>query len=412
MSHAEVIVFDSNLDALRWRAGRVAALTGVEPAATASSVATALLAEALPEGGVVLVDLLATDRLALDRPGERLIRRLRNDPRTAHVRPVAWSAHRSPDVVESVRRSGALGFVPAGGDADAETAALEFALGGEEPWPQEAGGGAAAQAKWFEDEFGVAWEPWVEPALARLVSGRDRKALAQELIEIGAADSVSHAASRMRKLARLVAGEHRNSPSAVAAAAATVLTQLAAHRPLGERPAPALSLERGARIVRTQPSLVRAAGLTGRAAADVAEMDRLIESWRKTRTARRGAPSADEVREERRWAAGRLAVQQAAAVHNVDEIIDGLLARLLEVLAALDDARQDDLYHPEARAAAALLLIQEGRAPAVGGADLAAGAARWRSHTPLELAVATGEDLDVLRAFVAAVDEAAAGPQP
>lgn len=416
MTPAPVIVFDSNPDALRWRSSRTADIAGPgRVLATTSLSAVMLIAERLPDASVVLVDLLATDRLALDRPGERLIRSLLRNPRTSHVHPVAWSAHTAPDVIDGVRRAGAMGFVQAGADEARERKHLRMALEGEFPWPEVPGVESDATgelSRWFIREFGVEWEPWIEPALCKLTSGRDRKALAIELLNIGAAGSPGHAATRMRKLARLVAGEHRNSPAAVAAAAQTVLTRIAAHRPLADRPPVSISLELSARLVRTAASLVRAAGLTDDDVAQILEMDALIRTWRDRRPAKRGAPTADEVSEERHWAAGRRALDHEVDASNVDEIINGLLLRLDEVLVALDDARQDELYHPEARAAAALRLIEEQQVVRVpDDVTLVDSAATWRGMTAGVLALSGDTPVDALQALVATVDELAVPPR-
>ncbi len=413
MSASPIIVFDSNPDALRWRASRVReAVAGATVVATCSSVAVSLVAESMPPGTVVLVDLLATDRFSLDRPGERLIRRLRLSPRTGHVRPVAWSAHRAEDAIEGVRSHGGFGFVVAGRDDGAEQAQLRLVATGEESWPPGVDARPADEARWqswFQQEFDVVWEPWIEPALCRLATGGDRRALAAELLEVGAAGSTGQAEARMRKLARIVAGEHRNSAAAVAAAASQALIRIASRRPLTERPHVSLSLELGVKLSRSAPSLVRAAGLSAQAVEEMQAMDELIGSWRERRPVRRGAPAADEAREERRWAAGRRAAHHAAGAHNIDEMIDGLLVQLDESLVALDDARQDELYHPEARAAAALALVGERGLAEVAGVVHDGPGVRWCGRSMSELALATDVDLDDLRALIEATDGAAAG---
>ncbi|MBJ7472436.1 MAG: hypothetical protein JHD16_14105 [Solirubrobacteraceae bacterium] len=413
MPTTPIIVFDSNPDALQWRVTRVhEALDGASVTPTTSSTAVGLIAESLAPDTLVLVDLLATDRFALDRPGERLIRRLRSNPRTAHVRPVAWSAHTAQDSVLGVRRSGAFGFVAAGRDAAAELAQLREVAAGRESWPADLGSAPAdeeAWRSWFHREFGVEWEPWIEPSLCRLATGGDRRALAAELLEIGAAGSTGHAENRMRKLARMVAGEHRNSAAAVATAAAQALVRMAARRPLRERPAVSLSLELGAKLTRTSPSLVRAAGLLEEEVDEIQAMDELITGWRDRRPAKRGAPAADEVREERRWAAGRRAAHHAAGAHNVDEMIDGLLVQLDEALVALDDARQDELYHPEARAAAALRLLEERGGPLLPGVDRLRGGLVLHGRPANQLALAVDLELADLSAFTAAVDRTLSG---
>ena len=99
-----VLVYDSNREALQRRIAAVRDdAPGAEVVGVSSRTAALVLAELAPTGTVVLVDLLETDRFSLDRPGERLIRRLVRGPRTAHVQVYAWSAHLLSEVVRGVR---------------------------------------------------------------------------------------------------------------------------------------------------------------------------------------------------------------------------------------------------------------------------------------------------------------------
>lgn len=411
-----VIVFDGNPDALERRHAAVAAVDPSIPiVGTASRTAALLLASAAPAGALVLVDLFATDRVSLDRPGERLLRRLARTPETAHVRAMAWSAQLAADVVRGVRTAGARGFIAASVDRDREQAALREALAGRTVWPDSEGATPgrieAAWQTWFEERFGIAWESWVEPTLARLASGRERSAVAGELVEAGVAKSPGHAAARMRDLAHAVAGEHRNSAVTVAAAASLTLSQIASHRPLGEQPTVAVSLEQGARAARTAPSLLRAAGLTADEIDEIVEIDSLIVAKRSSAGSRVGAPPADSARSERLWAAGRRASMQGAGREQIDEIVAGMLTRLDEALIALDDARQDELYHPEARAAAALSLLRpaDGAALAaagITGVEFAGTEASWSRRRPDQLAVAADLPVEQLRRFTAEADAA------
>ena len=410
-----VIVFDSHWEALQRRLQTIANLAGnAHVVGTTSSTAVSLLAAGVPDGTPVLIDLLDTDRLSLDRPGERLIRRLRRNPATAHVVPIAWSAHRARDVVFGARRAGAAAFVSVSADEALEQAQLRRVLDGEELWPPSATADASTVAweAWFAEQFGIPWEAWIEPTLARLASARERSALAPELVELEAAASRAHAATRMRTLARVVAGEHRNSAAAVASAAGIALVQIAAHRPLSERPGSVVSLERGARAIGRSSSLIVAAGLADDETREVFAIDALIRDDRARRPAQRGAPAGDEVRHERRWAAGRRAIERSGGDGPVDELIDGILAQLDEALVAIDDALQDELYHPEARAAAALQLVESGDVGELDGVTWADGAALWRGLTALELAVDRTQDVAELRALTTAVDACATGRLP
>lgn len=409
MAPPPVIVFDSNRDALSRRLEVVRSLApGREVTGVASRTGLLLLAEFAPESSLVLVDLFATDRLTLDRPGERLIRRLAASPATAHVRPMAWSAQSTPDVIAGVREAGADGFVPASLDAGRERDHLLRALAGEAVWPVNGDvvtlRSPAAWEAWFQSRFGLAWEPWIEPTLVRLASGRERSATVEELVALEAARSPGHAATRMRNLARAVVGEHRNSAVAVAGGASLALSQIAAHRKLAERPEAPVSLEQGARTIRTAPSLARAAGLTGAEIDEVLGMDDLISDQRVAAPKGAGAPPADEVRNERLWAAGRRAIAKGASREDVDSVVAGILSQLDQALIAIDDARQDELYHPEGRAAAALLLVTPDDSPALPDTSVRAGVVEWRGLDPARLAVADEAEVTDLHRFSEDVD--------
>lgn len=407
-----VIVYDSNREALQ---RRVAAVRDDDPSAevtgVASRTAVLVLAELAPRGTVVLVDLLATDRFSLDCPGERLIRRLVRGPRTAHAEVYAWSAHLLSEVVRGVRSAGAAGFVSASLDPTIERTALSAALGGASVWPEEDDGGERPGVPtepweaWFEDRFGLPWAPWVEPILVRLAAGEDRVAAAFDLVELDAAKSRSHAAERMRVVSRAIAGEHSNSPPTVARLASNVLSHVASQRPLTERPAVSVSLEQGARAIRTSPSIVAAAGLAPDEIEELLAIDALIERKRAATAPSAGAPPADRVRSERHWAAGRRALELGADRADVDHVIAGILTRVDDALIALDDARQDELYHPEALAAAALLLVDPSEIGRIDGATNDDGIVRWRGQDARSLIQDERTEVKDLRALCAAVDE-------
>lgn len=409
----QVLVYDGAQEALRRRVDALREIADPsQVVATSSRAAFLLLAEAAPADSLALVDLLATDRLALDRPGERLIRRLVRNPRTAHVRVFAWSAHPAEDIVASVRVSGATGFVTASLDPAAERTELVDAMRGRPVWPRPespTGGTApdplpAPWADWFERRFDLPWEPWIEPVLVRLVAD-DRTAGVQQLIEQGVARSKSHAGARLRTVSRALAGEHSNTPATVARHASNVLAYIAGHRPLDEQPAVLVSLERGAHAIRTSPSIVHAAGLSADEVEEIVEIDRLIQHKRAAEEVSPGAPPSDKVLLERRWAAGQRAVTLGADRADVDQVIEGVLARLDHALVALDDARQDELYHPEALAAAALALVRPIDAERLDEVTVDGGVVRFRGRSVLELAVDQSIPVKDLRALIAAVDE-------
>lgn len=407
VSSPAVIVFDSNLDALQRRVDLVRTFAPeAEVAGLASRNAVVLLAEQLPSESTVLVDLYASDRGALDRPGERLIRRLVQI--AGGLRIVAWSAQPLPDAVSGARSAGAHAFVTAGRDLDQEREQLEQALNGASIWPADtAGGGEIEWQRWFASEYELAWEPWVEAVLVRLASGRERTAVAGELVARSAARSTPHAAARLRAVARAIAREHRNSPPVVADAATLALAQLAAHRPLVERPGRPTSLDQAARILRTSPSIVRASGLTVAELDEVLATAELIERERALSDSGAGAPPADQAWNERRWAAGRRALTLRTPNVPLDHVIEALLAQLDEAIAALEDARQDALYHPEAQAAAALSVLAADPQAAVGAVPevaLVEGELRWRGVAAAELAAANAIPVDALQTFTAAAD--------
>ncbi|MDQ8043142.1 MAG: hypothetical protein AAGC46_00780 [Solirubrobacteraceae bacterium] len=404
-----VIVYDTNRDALARRLRAVGgAAPDSEPIGVSSRTAALLLAQAAPEGSVLLVDLFETDRVSLDRPGQRLIHRLVRTPATSHTRAVAWSAQNTPDVLRGVRSVGAHGFVTVSVDDDREADALRAAIAGEDVWP----GDNAAPSKaamtwgpWFEQRFGLAWKPWMEPILVRLASGRERSAVVPELVDLEAARSVGHAAARLRAVADALAGEHRNSPAFVATMAQTALAQIATHRTLVEQLPPSASLEQGARTLRTSPSLVRAAGITPEEIEEIVAIHTMIEEQRITGKSRPGAPEADRARNERRWAAGRRASALGTGKDEMEGVIDGTLARLDDALTALFDARQDDLYFPEARAAAALSLLDEAGAGEIEDVTFDGGA-RWRGLDVSSLALADDLDVTDLQRFATLADDA------
>jgi DNA-binding NarL/FixJ family response regulator len=410
MTPTSVIVHDTNREALGRRVSAVrAAAPHVAVTGVVSRTAAVLLAGAAAAGTVLLIDLMGADRVGLDRPGERLIRRLTRSPSSTGTVVYAWSAHVVPEVVHGVRQAGAHGFVVAALDEQSEREQLLRALDHEALWPLASEAAAhdddGRWMQWFEERFGLAWEPWIEPMLVRLAAGEERAAVADELVDLAAARSRNHASARMREVARAVAGEHSNSPAAVAQAAALVLSQIASQRPLVERPTVAVSLEHGASTIRTSPSLIAAAGLTPEEIADILAMDALIRAKRLADSSGAGAPPADRVRSERRWAAGRRAMDYGAGREDVDAVITGILERLEEALVAVDDARRDELYHPEARTAAGLQLVKPSEAGRVEGLAVVSGRVMWRGRDPIALATDDGLPVRELRALSGAIDQ-------
>jgi CheY-like chemotaxis protein len=399
-----VIVHDGNADAVIRRRDLVAQVApDAEVLATRSQVAVQVLATVAPDDTVVLVDLCSADRPSLDRPGVRLIERLAHSPSTEHVRPVAWSAYLGADVVDAARAAGAAAFVTATMRAEVEISELERVLGGDAPWP-EAVVPPDAWDTWFARTYGAPWKPWMEPVLVRLAATGERRSIAGDLVERAAARSTTHAKARMREVARLVAGELSAAPIVVAERAQIVLAQLAAYRPLEERPESPISLSQTADILRHQPSMAIAAGLTAIDVQTLIALDDLIRTSDATTTRSVGAPPADKVRAERHWAAGRLAVQAASGVDDINIVITGILRRVDRALAALDDARMDAEVACAPRAAAALLAA----AQVGGGGPTAiserAGRVTWRGRTIEQLACSDDLPDDELRAFTDSVD--------
>lgn len=402
----DVVVFDSNIDALSRRVGALeAAVPDVSVTATASRTAVLVLAAAARPSTPVLVDLCVTDGPSLDRPGERLIQRLARTPQTDHVRPIAWSAHVGPEVVAGVRAAGGAGFVTATLRREREADELREVLNGAAVWPQIAPSDDGEWEAWFRATYDAAWAPWMEPILVRLAAGLERRSVAADLVAVGAARSANHAAARMREIARLIAGEHSNSAPAVAKRAAVVLARLAARRPLVERPTEPVSLARGAAALRTSPSLAVAAALTPVEVEDVLTIDTLIRGYRATATPSPGAPHADRVRDERRWAAGRMAVEQSGGgAHGIDEVIAGILTRVDDALASIDDALEDAPVHPAPRAAAALLALQASTIRTFEDVTFSDGILRWQGLSPAEVAVDEDHSSAVLRELTAEID--------
>ncbi len=196
----------------------------------------------------------------------------------------------------------------------------------------------------------------MEPVLTRLATTGERRSIAADLVARGAARSAPHAASRMREVARLIAGEHSTSPAIVAERAVAALARLAMHAPLTERPAVTLSLSLAASALRAAPSLAIAAGLSGLEVDDLLALDALIREQPEAERSV-GAPPSDRARAERRWAAGRRAVACGAVRDDIDPMITAILRRVDRALVALDDAQIDAERHPAPRAAAALTAV-------------------------------------------------------
>lgn len=398
----QAIVYDGNADALLRRRGVVAQLAPQrEVIATSSPVALQLLATLAPADTPIFVDLCASDRASLDRPGIRIIERLAHGPATAHVRPIAWSAYLAADVIDAARAAGARGFVTATLRLDVEAEEIAQALSGQSPWPVVAMVTDAWDA-WFEHEYRAPWRPWMEPILVRLAETSERRSIAGELVRLAAARSEPNAQARMRDVARIIAGEHSASPIVVAERAEFVLAQLAAYRPLDERPAPAASLQLAAEALRTKPSLALAAGLTALEVDDIEALDELIRAAEASTDRAPGAPPSDKVRAERRWAAGRLAARRGAKVDDVDVAILSILHRLDAALLALDDASRD--ASPAPRAAAALLAALQLAEHDSAVFPEVLGTASWRGRAIPQLALASDIPDDELRAFTAQVD--------
>lgn len=413
MSVERLVVHDANLDALDRRLGAAQrAFPEATVIATPSTTAVLVLAQEMPAGTPFLVDLGVNDRRALDRPGERLIERLASAPTTAHVRPIAWSAHVGADIVAGARAAHASAFVTATLDRAAEADGLRSACLGAPVWPTT----PALPDSWpeaFRHHYGAAWEPWMEPVLTRLATTGERRSIAADLVARGAARSAPHAASRMREVARLIAGEHSASPAIVAERAVAALARLAMHAPLTERPAVTLSLSLAASALRAAPSLAIAAGLSGLEVDDLLALDGLIREQPEAERSV-GAPPSDRARAERRWAAGRRAVACGAVRDDIDPMITAILRRVDRALVALDDAQIDAERHPAPRAAAALTAVVQTGGGLPDAVGTAAGAATWRGRTPAELALDDELSSDDLRAFVRAADRwlAARAPSP
>lgn len=403
MTAARVLVHDGNPDALARRVEAAQrALPDATVLATASATAVQVIAAAAPPDMPVFVDLCASDRLSLDRPGERIIERLAHGPATAHVRPIAWSAYLGADIVAGARVAGAAAFVTATLDRDIEADELRRAAAGESLWPA----GAAPTddwASWFATTYAARWEPWMEPVLVRLATTGERRSVAAELVAAGAARSATHAATRMREVARIIAGEQSNAPTIVAERAALTLARLAQRTPLAERPAVTMSLALAAEALRAAPSLAVAAGLSALEVDDVLALDGLIQGQPDSGRGV-GAPHADRARAERRWAAGRRALEYGAGVDDVDGVIDAILRRVDRALVAIDDAQLDAERHPAPRAAAALSAVVGLGGGAPAGLTQRAGAVTWQGRTPAQLALDRSIDPAELRAFTLAAD--------
>ncbi|MDO9355052.1 MAG: hypothetical protein Q7T55_15240, partial [Solirubrobacteraceae bacterium] len=152
------------------------------------------------------------------------------------------------------------------------------------------------------------------------------------------------------------------------------------------------------------------AGLTTLEVEDITALDRLIRAQRSTEATSPGAPPADKVRAERRWAAGRRALELLEDEQDIDEVIDGILTRVDGALSAIEDAIDDAEAHPGPRAAAALLALQS--AGLAGLDDLEVdddGALRWRGLDPAELVLCDEDWDDDLRAFADGADRLLAG---
>ncbi len=388
-----VFVYDTNLDALSRRAGLARAAAGAHEVVALSSVTALLLhVGAAGPGSAALVDLYDTDRFSVDRPGERIIARLaRAEPRT---RLVAWTAHISPDVIEGARASGADAVVIAGLDPDAEIAEIAAVIAGSPgalgaPWAADpAAAGTTPWAEWFERRYGIAWVPWMEPALVRLATTGERAALAEQLSDVGAATSRGRGVARLRDLSQALAGERYRNTALVAREANLVLALIAGERPLQERPQLAASLSHGVAALDREPSLVVAAQLSAIELEDLREQSRLIQATRAADDIGVGARPAGWADAERLHAAGRRAAQLGASVDDVDVVAAGILARTDDALLAIAEAQRDALHAPQARAAAALMAAHaDGRSLRhVDGVTVEGGAIRWAGRLPLELA--------------------------
>lgn len=403
MTAPRVLVHDGNPDALARRVDAAQrALPDHSVVGTPSATAILVVGAVSPPETPVFVDLCASDRLSLDRPGERIIERLARSPATSHVRPIAWSAYVGADIVAGAREAGAAAFVTATLDRDAEADELRRAAAGEAVWPA-VSAPAGDWAGWFATTYSARWEPWMEPVLVRLATTGERRSVAAELVAAGAARSATHAATRMREVARIIAGEHNASPTIVAQRAAITLARLAQRTPLSERPAVTMSLALAADALRTAPSLAVAAGLSALDVEDLLALDTLI---REQPEANRGvgAPHADRARAERRWAAGRRALEHGAGVDDIDGVITAILRRTDRALVAIDDAQLDAERHPAARAAAALSAVVQLGGGAPEGLAQRAGAVTWQGRTPAQLALDGGIDPAELRAFTLAAD--------
>ncbi|MFT4036048.1 MAG: hypothetical protein QM679_10800 [Patulibacter sp.] len=154
--------------------------------------------------------------------------------------------------------------------------------------------------------------------------------------------------------------------------APSVLSALAAVRPLRLGPVDAVSLGRAVAALRREPSIAVAAELS------VAEHALLLATWGYVEAARSerkvGAPSAGQADEELEWAVRQVLcrVDLRRVPGAPDELV--MAQRMLAAAAAaIACAERDALFHPQARAAAALIAAERAWVRPSGGAACASG---------------------------------------
>lgn len=300
---------------------RRAVAGGASVVETASQTAVVMHARVASTSSCVFVDLGGSDAMMLDRPGERLLRRLAGSP---GIRPrlIACATAGTPIVIAGARAAGADAFVAT--DDPNLLSAVTAIVDGQAVWPA----GVTARH-----------DPPPPPSY----------------------------------------------PVATLQTATATLHQAA--RALGE------------------PSLRAATQLGRKDIGLILELDDLIRNRRRHDDGVR-APSSDRPRDERRWA-----VLEHAKAHGVtdEEELEPAVARSLshleDSLVAVADALRDELYHPQARAALALSLLEPADAWRIEGVTVdPAGHLTWRGLDAQRLAADAGAPVGDLRALWQSID--------
>lgn len=281
--------------------------------ATSSPTALVMHARSAGGGACVFVDLGGNDAMALDRPGERLLRRLGGNP-AIRPRLVACADAATAPLLACARAAGADAFV-AGDDPAIEQTVAEIA-GGANLWPQ------------------VALRRWEPP---------------QETTYRAA--TMPTAAATLRQAATAIA----------------------------------------------EPSLRTAALLTRKDISTISELDALIRE-RRRREAAQQLPATERLRAELRWAATEHARRHGLEAEGVEAAAMRTLARLDDALVAVADALRDELYHPQARAALALSLLDPQDAWRIRGVAVGMrGELSWQGISATQLAEASSLPVGELR---------------